>query len=194
MDAVRAFVNRFARWLYKKSMPTVLTGNQWSGTQYVDKYKRDRDPTPNELLAELKGIAWACISINASACASYAPSLYVTTSEGQARPKCRTKGIAPRTEDRLRRTPHLVVRTKGAVKIEQVTDHPLVDLLSAPTPPGISLNSFDLWELTQIYLEVHGRAYWYLEGGPLGIPQNIWVMPAQNMTAKREPKSKNLVD
>ena len=32
-------------------------------------------------------------------------------------------------------------------------------------------NSFDLWELTTLYQEVHGSAYWYVSLGPLGIPE-----------------------
>jgi hypothetical protein len=45
-----------------KSAPPVLTGGQWTGTSYIDSYKRHRDPNPNELMAELKGVAWACIT------------------------------------------------------------------------------------------------------------------------------------
>jgi hypothetical protein len=79
-----------------KTMPAALAGQQWSGTQYVDAYKRNRVPTPNELMAELKNTAWACASINAAVCASNPPALYVATSAGQAEPKCLTKALAKR--------------------------------------------------------------------------------------------------
>jgi HK97 family phage portal protein len=52
----------------------------------------------------------------------------------------------------------------------------------------------DLWELTTLYQEVHGCAYWYLDRGPLGVPEAIWVLPAQNVTPRRQPDSPNLVD
>ena len=58
--------------------------------------------------------------------------------------------------------------TKAADAIEEVADHPLLDLLRAGQPDH---NAFDLWELTTLYQEVHGRAYWLLDPGPLGTPQ-----------------------
>jgi HK97 family phage portal protein len=73
-----------------------------------------------------------------------------------------------------------------------VTDHPLLTILSRPNPIH---NSFDLWELTTLYQEVHGSAYWFLDLNPaLGVPQAIWILPSQNITPKREPNSPNIVD
>lgn len=57
-----------------------------------------------------------------------------------------------------------------------------------------SYNSFDMWELTTLYQEVHGSAYWYLDIGPLGTPQAIWILPSQNVTPKRNPGSTRPVD
>jgi len=37
----------------RKSIPASLTGGQWSGTAFTDAFKRNRQPTPNELMAEL---------------------------------------------------------------------------------------------------------------------------------------------
>ena len=86
-------LNRAARWLVPKAIPPALTGGQWSGTQFVDAYRRNRAPTPNELMAELKNTAWACASINAAVCASNPPQLYVATQEGQ--PAARAIGVQP---------------------------------------------------------------------------------------------------
>ncbi len=186
---------RLGRWLHGKAVPYALTGAQWRGTSFVDAYKRDRQPTPNELLAELKNTAWTCASINAAVCANHPPALYVVTRHNQPRPLCDTRALDPRTEKRLRAMPHLAARTKDAAAIEQVTDHPLLTLLQHPTAPANVLGAFDLWELTTLYQEVHGSAYWYLDvDAVLGIPRNVWVLPAQNVTPKREPDSPNLVD
>jgi HK97 family phage portal protein len=188
---MRQLLNRFARWLDRKTMPAALTGGQWTGTVFTDAYKRTREPSPNELMAQLKGAAWACISINAAVCASFPPRLYVTTSRGQARPKCATKALPRAAERRLREARHLADHTKGAVAIEEVVEHPLLTLLRQVNPIH---NNFDLWELTQVYLEVHGRAFWYVSSGPLGIPEAIWPLPAQNVTPRRRPDSPNPVD
>jgi HK97 family phage portal protein len=185
-------LHRLAIWLSAKTMPASLLGPQWSGTSFVDAYRRNRNPTPNELLAELKGAAWTCASINASVCAGFPPRLYVTTQRDQPEACCPTKRLEPRTETRLRRAEHLPSHVRKALKIEEVLDHPLLTLLRQVNPVH---NAFDLWELTQLYLEVHGRAFWYLIPDPvLGVPKEIWVLPAQNVTPIRQPDSRNLID
>jgi HK97 family phage portal protein len=184
-------LSQLAGWLRSKTMPPALTGSQWSGTTFVDAYQRNRQPTPNEIQAELKNTAWTCASINAAVCASFSPRLFVVTQRGQPEPRCLTRSLAARTEQRLRSCPHLLLHTKSAERIEEVTDHPLLTLLRQVNPVH---NAFDLWELTTLYQEVHGCAYWYVERGVLGIPEHIWVLPAQNVTPRRLPASTNLVD
>jgi HK97 family phage portal protein len=157
----------------------------------VDAYKRNRIPTPNELMAELKNTAWACASINAAVCASNPPMLFVATSAGQAEPKCLTKALTKRQEHALRSNKRLPVKWRKALHLREVLDHPLLTLLDQVNPVH---NSFDLWELTTLYQEVHGSAYWYLDIGPVGIPQAIWILPTQNVTPKRAPDSRNIVD
>jgi HK97 family phage portal protein len=176
----------------RKGAPGVLAGGQWSGTSYVDAWKRSRSPSPNELMAELKGVAWACASINAAVCASNPPALYVASTADDQSAKCPTKAITRRTESRLRAQQHLQPFTKSARQIEEVTSHPLLALLAQANPLH---SAFDLWELTTLYLEVHGRAFWYLDLDPvLGMPRAIWPLPAQNVTPRRSPDSPSLID
>jgi len=183
---------RLARWMRPKNAPASLTGNQWTGTPFLDSYQRNRQPNANELLSELKGTAWTCATLNASVCAAYPPKLYVATHEGQARARCLTRSLPAAIENRLRASPNLPPRITKAATIEEVLDHPLLTLLQKVNPVH---NSFDLWELTTLYLEVHGSAYWYLNLDPLlGVPTEIWPLPAQNVTPRRGPDSRNLID
>jgi HK97 family phage portal protein len=188
---------RFARFVRPKSAPAALTGNQWSGTNFIDSFKRERNPTANELMAELKNTAFTCATINAAVCAAFRPRLYVATEPTlQAQARCYTKPIDARTEKALRRNPILPTHITTAQKLEEVVAHPLLTLFRQVNPIH---NSFDLWELTTLYQEVHGCAYWYLQLGPLGVPENIWILPAQNVAPKRRPEgagthSRNIVD
>jgi HK97 family phage portal protein len=185
-------LHTLAAWLSPKAIPTSLAGNQWTGTTFVDAFKRERNPTPNELMAELKGTAWTCASINASVCATFPPRLYVATDPDQPAARCLTAALDRRAEQRLRQLPQLPPRLAKAQKIEEVLDHPLLTLLRQVNPVH---NSFDLWELTQLYLEVHGRAFWYLVFDPvLHIPREIWTLPAQNVTPRRRSDSPRLID
>jgi HK97 family phage portal protein len=178
----------------RKAAPSALVGGQWSGSSYVDSWKRTREPSPNELVSELKGVAWACVSLNAGVCATYSPNLYVVTRHNHPKPKCATQPISTKTAQRFAAShPTLAGSTivKGAALIEEVTDHPLLDLLRRPNP---MMTGHDLWELTQTYLEVTGRAFWYLENGPFGVPANIWILPTQNVTPRRRDDSPNPID
>src|SRR5262249_42881026 len=145
--------HRLTRWLRPKALPPL---SLWRGTPFLDAFRQHREPTALELLAELKNTAWSCASINAAVCASYRPRRYVATSPSRQQPaKCRTKALAPAAVQRLRAVPHLPVAVKSAEMIEEVVEHRLLTLLRQVNPVH---NSFDLWEITQLYLEVHGCA------------------------------------
>jgi HK97 family phage portal protein len=182
--------SHFARW-FRKSAPSALAGSQWTGTQFTDAYKRNRLPTPNEQLAELKNTAFTCASINAAVCAAYPPRLYVATAPGQPEPKCLVRPLERSAEQRLRDRKTLPTLVTKARHIQEVLDHPLLTLLRKVNPVH---NAFDLWELTTFYQEVLGSAYWLVQKGPLGVPAEVWLLPAQNVTPKREPNSPRLVD
>src|SRR5438094_981511 len=91
-----------ARHLDRKAMPMTLTGGQWLGPAAIDAYRRRREPTPNDLMAELKGTAWTCVSINAAVCAGFPPRLYVATHDRYQPPaRCLTRALEPAAEKRL---------------------------------------------------------------------------------------------
>src|SRR5262245_39384616 len=151
-------LNLLARWLGSRAMPPGLARGPGRGPVYLDSYRKHREPTALELLGELKNTAWTCATINASVCACFPPRLYVSTAPGQAQPKCLTRALPPRIEAQLRAAPQLAVRLQGTETIAEVIDHPLLTLFRQVNPVH---NSFDLWEISQLYLEIHGCAYWY---------------------------------
>jgi HK97 family phage portal protein len=169
---------RLAGWM-SPPLPRLGTGGMPWPTN------RPRPPTPLELLAELKSTAWTCASLNAAVCASFPPRLFVRTAAGQPRPRCLTRSLSACDERRLRGM------SRGAARVEEVLEHPLLDLLAKVNP---CTNAFDLWELTTLSQEVHGVAYWLLERGPLGTPVAVWPLPAHQVTPWREPDSPRLVD
>lgn len=151
-------------------------------TSPIDAYKRVRDPSPSELLTELKNTAWTCASLNASVCAAHPPRLYVRTAPHQPRPKCLTRPLAHKALHRF---------AAGDATIEEVTDHPLLTLLQQVNPAH---NAQDLWELTTFHQETIGSAYWLLDLDPLlGIPRAIWPLPAHKVRPVRRPGDAALV-
>lgn len=181
----------------KAHNPAILAGRQWSGTAFIDAYKKFRDPTKNEILAELKNATWTCASINASLCASYAPRLFAWMVQGQPAPKCATENIPPSLQRHLKRkylsklAIQLPAKVRRSVKVEEVVDHKILDLFESPNDVH---SGFDLWELTTFYQETIGSCYWHIERDTFGVPEAIWILPAQNMTPKRKPESKKITD
>jgi HK97 family phage portal protein len=180
-------LHRFARWLARKTAPPYLPAV--GSLLPLDAYRRRLAPTGYELLCELKNTAWTCASINAAVCAASPPKLYVQTNPGQPAPRCLTRNIDAAFMQKLRL--HSAIRNPTSA-IEEVVDHPLLTLLWQVNPVH---NAFDLWEITQLYLEVHGSAYWLLDVAPLvNVPNQIWILPAHLVTPRREPGSGRVVD
>lgn len=169
-------LTRLASWL-------APMGARYPGMSFP--LARSRLPSALELLGELKATTWTCASLNAAVCASFPPRLYVRTQPGQAPPRCRTR-VLSRVEAK-----YLGGQVGGACRVEEVLEHPLLDLLAQVNPTH---NHFDLWELTTLYQEVHGVAYWLLEEGPLGTPVAVWPLPSHQVMPWREPDSPRLVD
>ena len=173
-------LTRFANAITPKAEPTGGRGD----TGFLDAYRKHRLPTNADLLNELKNTAFTCASINSAVCAANAPKLYVKTTHSDSPPKCRTKA--------LDYDHPLVISHKNMAMVEEVVEHPLITLLQNVNPVH---NSFDLWELTQLYLEVIGCAFWYIEkNGFNGMPSAIWILPAQCVRPRRETNSDQIVD
>jgi HK97 family phage portal protein len=184
-------LTRVASWLRGKAgarRPGPFEAD-WAG--WVDLYRRVREPSSRDLLAELKNTAWACASVNAGVCASYYPRLFVATHDGQPQARCLTAALDRKTEERIRSDRTLPVRTTKAQRLEEVLDHPLLRLF---TRVNSEHNAFDLWEMTTLYQEVSGSCYWKLDCDALGVPETIWVLPSHQVRAVRKPGSANVVD
>ena len=179
---MNAILHSFARWLARKTAPASLAPA--SSPLSLDAYRRRRAPSPTELLTELKNTAWSCASINASTCAAHPPRLFVTTSPTQPRPRCATRALPAPLQTQL--------RGQATHDVEEVMAHPVLTLFRQVNPVH---NHFDLWELTELYLETHGSAYWLLDFDPvLDIPSTIWILPSQLVTPRRAGDSARLVD
>src|SRR5262245_12077947 len=177
----RALV-RLAGWLGR---------NPGAYTVFSSGSSRSRPPTPGELLAELKSTAWTGASLNAAVCASFPPRLYVRTAGGQPAPRVRTRALSAWEQRRLQQLPHTAGLVRRSERVEEVLDHPLLDLLASVNSYH---NAFDIWEITTLSQETHGCAYWLLDPGPLGAPAAIWPLPPHLVTPWREPGGDRLID
>jgi hypothetical protein len=176
-------LHQLALWLMRKTAPPAIRLASSDRPSFIDAYRRVRSPSALDLIGELKNTAYACASLNASVCASYPPRLFVSSRPGDPEPRCLTRRLSPIERKGL--------GIKAVDHVEEVVEHPLLTLLRAVNPTH---NAHDLWELTTLYQEVHGSAYWYLSFGTLGVPESIWVLPSQHVQAVRNDGSTELVD
>jgi HK97 family phage portal protein len=63
-------------------------------------------------------------------------------------------------------------------KAEEVNDHVFLDLMQNVNP---FMNALELRIITEAFQLLTGNAYWYLSKNGLGIPQEIWIVPSQDM-------------
>lgn len=138
---------------------------------------------PEKLIKKIRGWSYTCITKNSQACAQVPLRLYKVKGTSISS-KCKTADV----ELSRRKFLHtkLAERISGSDKIEEVTDHPILDLLRQVNPEQ---NAFELKEILVRYLEAIGVSYWHLERGFGGEIINIWPLMSQYVTIV--PKTTN---
>lgn len=123
------------------------------------------------LINSYKSWIYVCAGRNATRVASQPLRLYATTSGGQPALKCANRPLAGKELDAVRKS--LRPSLKQA-EVAEVSAHPALDLLAYVNE---MMGQFELFELTELGMELTGNAYWWLVPGPLGRPKEILVLP-----------------
>ncbi len=120
---------------------------------------------------------YVCARLNAQSVAAVPLEIYVSSSEKNKQwATIRTRGpVNKLAMKELRSHKGLRPFIRKAEEIEEVTEHPLLILLKTVNP---FMNGSDLMELTTLFLDLTGEAYWYILKGALGQPVEIWPIPS----------------
>jgi len=190
---VAAYLSTIAFAAVGKAAPApYVRGDVGSGAVagFLDLFRRSRAPTAAELVAENVNTAYACASLNADLVASSTLRLYVSTRRGESPPKMSLRGecraVVGRELAALKaESPRAAAALAGAMTVEEVLSHPLLELLAHPNPgepDGVGMGMQQLFDFTQLYQEVVGRAYWYTPlDGIGGTPSAIWLLAAHQV-------------
>ncbi len=169
----------------------------------VDLFRKQRPPTAFELIQENVNTAYSCAMLNSNLVAKTGASglrLYLQTRRGESRSKISKRGDSGQVSRKC--LAHLK-RSRGAqmnkaIEVEEVFDHPILDLLNNPNPDsedGVGISLYQLLDLTQLYLEVVGRCYWYTPRDGFGDrPSAIWILAAQHVREIIDRSSNNVID
>ena len=134
--------------------------------------------TDKALIEKIRGWSWTCIDKNAKACAQVPLRLYTTKSNSAAK-SLKTAPLSKKRHNFLHAK--LAERVNGSTELEEITDHPILDLLRNVNPND---NAYDLKELTVKYLDSIGVDYWWLQRGIGGAIINIWPLMSQCVNIK----------
>ena len=142
-------------------------------------------PTPVDPKADMAALldsyrswCYVCAGKNAARVASQPLKLYATTSRGQSALRCPHRDLKGSELDAIRKT--LKPSLKQA-DVAEVSDHPMLDLLNYVNE---MIGYYELFETTEIDMELTGNAYWWVVPGPLGLPAEILVLPPQLVRIK----------
>ena len=130
----------------------------------------------HKLIAQYKSWIYICANKNATAVAETPLRLYLSKPTKESKILVKTNKIDKLTKVRLAKNANLTNYITKAAEIEEVVEHNFLTLLKNVNP---LINRFDLWELTQIWLELTGNAYWYIYKDGMGVPLEIWPLPPQ---------------
>ena len=62
------------------------------------------------------------------------------------------------------------------VEIEEVLEHPFLEMMKAINPLQ---NQADMWMLTETFMGITGNCYWWMRPNNLGIPYQLWILETQ---------------
>ncbi len=130
-------------------------------------------------LKAYQGWVYTASSKNATAVASTPIRLYVGKPNRDRIKSHPTKSISKEKEAAIRSSSHLynLPQVRKAVEIVEVVDHPMLDLFMNVNS---FMNQFSLFEITDLYQELCGNAYWYILKDNLGTPRELWPIPPAN--------------
>lgn len=161
-----------------------LGGPRRGGMTFQGFGHPEDDPAPStaDLLAAYEETVYACVSVIAQNVGQSRFRLCVTTQQGEPFPaQSRTRALEPREVRRLQKA---VPLARKAVGVEEIIDHPLIDLLERPNPRQ---SGAQFIAATSGVLELAGEAFWYIARSG-GYPAELWLLPTLSITPQIDDK------
>ena len=143
---------------------------------------KDKKPvTQADAIRNFTAWVYICSSINASAVAAVPLRLYARkTYKNQKFKSIDTKPVSRERRNWLfdGSSSEIQEYLTKAVDVEEVLEHPFLKLMRRPNP---FIPAFVVKETTVLFTDLTGDAYWYIVRNRRGVPQQIWVIPTQNL-------------
>lgn len=127
------------------------------------------------LLKAYKSWVYIAASRNAASFAATPLKLFVAKESTRRKLLCPVRDVSILKQSELRDKFYHIPAVRKAEEIGEVTEHILMDLLYHINP---FMNKTDALEISDIYLELTGNAYWLLIFDKIfGVPREVWPIP-----------------
>lgn len=168
--------------------PSLMDDSAWVNPRsWGEALRRGKKPqTKEQFIGAFTSWVYICVKQNAQTVAGIPLRLYVA--KPQKGTKFRTVKTKPVSRDRLKylyRQSFLDSFLTKAEEVEEITEHPFLDLMKNVNPYH---NDRDLKEFTTMFLDLTGECYWLLAkarakvGGELiNNPMQIYTIPSQHI-------------
>ena len=134
------------------------------------------------LMRAYRSWVYVCANKNSNSVAQSQLRLYVSRRDTAAKSLYPTRAVSANQIKYLNTLSSVTKLSsfRSAVVVEELTEHPFIDLMSNVNQ---FINGFDLWDLTTLHQELTGNAYWFISRDSLlNVPGEIWVMPPDKVT------------
>lgn len=142
----------------------------------------NRPKTKADFVRQFQGWVYIACKLNAQTLASTVLRLYVAKQQkGKKFKTITTKPVSRERLKYLQSNSGIERYLTKSEEIEEVTDHVLLDLFDSVNPYQ---NKRDLFEMTTMFLDLTGEAYWFLLPSKLAVPEQIYIVPSQHINPK----------
>jgi len=175
------------------SRPAITDETAWM-TRYGwgEALAKDHRPkTTEDFIRAFTSWVYICVKANAQAVASVPMKMYVAKRLESSKLIVPTHKLDRHQKAWIHsREAHLPYIRKSA-EIEEIEEHPFLTLMDDVNPYH---NSRDLKELTVMYMDLTGDAYWWLVKDGHGVPKEIYVIPSHVIEPVYGESYANIID
>ena len=159
----------------------IAADTSWTmGRYWGEGLKQGNKPvTQAQAIQAYTSWVYICASLNATSVASVPLKLYAKKTTKTQKFNIKTKAVTRKTRDRLFAKENIEMYLKDASDVEEVVEHPFLDLWANPNP---FIPSFVIKEETTLFNDLTGGAYWFVRKDSIGTPMQLWVIPSQYVT------------
>lgn len=174
-------------------------GSYYAQAPFIDINNKVRSPSAIELVRENLATAFTCANLNAQLIASTPLRLYVRKTKRKTKSwlmeRGETRPVSFKTAKWLQKTQTKMM--SDATDVQEVTNHPLLDLLAHPmsmADDSVGASEYTLFEHTQAFQEIVGRCFWWKEPGGNGPPKALWILAPQLVQEYPGTDGKRIID